>query len=263
MAESRFDVATRKRVAKWIVRASVLAITVALVAWWFFLREDPLAHLPTIDFRNTQPRVASAIRSFQNDVVNQPYSGQSWGHLAMVLMANLFSSEAEVCFVQAQRLDPDNFLWPYLQGINRGRDDPEAALPRLRQSTELHPDLPVTRMRLAESLMDLGQLDEAETHLQAVIRADPENARAQLAMGRIALFRGDMQNSLLWAKKATRQPVERGARLLMAQIYHRLQDRKAAAEQMEALERLPEDLPLDDPYLDAVFELRVDLNSMM
>src|SRR5947209_9301049 len=113
----------------------------------------------------------------------------------MVLSIHDFLAEADGCFANAEKFDGTEPRWPYLRGLARSGENPEDALPHLRRAAQLCGDLPAPHLRLAELLVERGDFDEAEGHIQRVLNRDPKDGRALLALGRISFARGRLQES--------------------------------------------------------------------
>ena len=248
------------RVQVWVVVVSGLVVIVALSLTWLIQKDDSLASPPLIDLNGSPPGVVAAITTARDGVLDEPASGEAWGHLAMVLRAHEFETEANVCFLEAERLDPHDIRWPYLLGVSLAVSDPQAAIDCYLRSIAIRPDLPLPRLRLAELSIHLDHLDQAETHLRAALDLDPGHARTLLDLGRVAFLRGDLQDSLQHAKQsAVQEPRKRATHELLSQIYHRLEDRDAAAKHLAIVQQIPEDeMGWHDPYVSEVMELRRD-----
>jgi tetratricopeptide (TPR) repeat protein len=248
------------RVQVWVVVVSGLVVIGALSLRWLIQNDDPPALPPSIDLTGSPPGVVAAITTARDAVLNEPESGKSWGQLAMALRAHEFETEANICFMEAERLDPHDIRWPYLRGVSLAVSDPQAAIECYLRSIEIHPNLPLPRLRLAELYIDLDQLDQAGTHLRAARDLDPGHARTLLDLGRVAFLRGDFQESLQHTKKsAMQEPMKRATHELLAQIYHRQDDRDAAAKHLSIVQQIPEDeMGWHDPYVSEVMELRRD-----
>ena len=125
-------------------------------------------------------------------VRRDPRSGTAWGHLGEVLGIHAQNQQALECFAEASRLDSNEPRWPYRLGLYLSiLEDPEKALPHLRRAVELldrfEPSNNVPRLLLAETLLELRQMEEAEAILGTVARAEPDNARVHHDLGLLAL----------------------------------------------------------------------------
>jgi tetratricopeptide (TPR) repeat protein len=243
------------------VLVAALALSAAAGATaWFVLRDDPLTRLPAIALEGTPEDVSAAITQARGAVLGSPDSDEAWGNLAMVLQAHGFEPQARVCFAEAERLDAQDHRWPYLRGVSVAAADRRAALDCYRRAVALRSDLPLLRLRLAELLIDLGRLDEAQTHLRAALERQPDSPRAQLGMARVAFQRGRWQESLERASRsAAGAPRQRATHELLAQIHHRLNQPEAATQQLEILQTIPGvETNWEDPLVSEVIRLRRD-----
>jgi tetratricopeptide (TPR) repeat protein len=210
----------------------------------------------------SDPAITAALREARHAAVAKPRSGAAWGHLGVVFLAHGFGSQARSCLARAEQLDPREPRWPYLQAIILVEDepDPQAALPKLLRTVEVcRDDPPAPRLRLAELLLSLGRLDEAQTQFGHLLGRQPEQARAHLGLARVALEQGNEAACRMHLQGAIASPYTRKAALgLLAAIDRRQSDREAQRE-LGQLNSVPDDLPLPDPYLEEYQDARVGL----
>ena len=242
----------RRRV---VVAVVVLAAAGATAGWWATHRAS-VPEPPAVDLAGADPEVAAAVESARAAVRREPSSGAAWGHLGMVLRAHDFGPEANACLAEAERLAPNEPRWPYLQGLTLILTDPDAGLRRLQRAVELCDNKPLApRLRLAETLLAQGRLDEAEEQLRRARAAEPGHPRVRLALGRLAYQRDDLAGSRNHLQAAADSPFGRKtARSLLAAVRQRLGDPGAADEAARAA-RLPDDPPWPDPFVEEVEEL--------
>ncbi len=258
MEPSRTELAAcpARRTSRSLRRAFLLAVLLAgaaVAAWmWYGRRPPPALQPPVVDTSGLDRDVAEAIEAARREVVASPRSARAWGKLGMIFVAHDFRGEGNACFAEAERLDPRDPRWPYLQGVTLEFGAPEEALPKLRRAVELAGNEPAPRLRLAETLLTVGQLDEAETLFRFVHQDDPENARALLGLGRVASARGETANSIALLRQAAASPYARkAAHVLLAQAYGRLPGKEREAEnERELIARLPADPGWPDPYVE-------------
>jgi tetratricopeptide (TPR) repeat protein len=111
------------------------------------------------------------------------------------------------------------------------------------------PDAP--ELCLAEVCLQQGRLDDAEPHFQHVLQHDPNNARAQLGLGRLACERGNLTGSLEHLKRAaTDKRTQKASAVLLAQVYHQLGDTAAANRERQRAADLPDDTAWPDPFVE-------------
>lgn len=227
--------------------------------YYYWLRVE-IPEPPTVEFANLEPPAAAAIQQARAAVLQSPRSAAAWGRLGVVLAAFKLFSDARACFACAERLDPRDFRWPYLQSQATELNDPEM-IPTLERAVEVAPNPPDTvRLDLAEALLAHSRLDEAEQHCREVLRHDSADPRAHLSLARLAFARGRLDESLASLQRAADSPfTQRAACLLLAQIHKAKGDAAVAAEDTQRLSQLPEDRPFPLPcFAEEMEQLRQD-----
>src|SRR5438034_11634100 len=125
---------------------------------------------PAVSFADADPVVADVLSAARQEVRRKPRSAAAWGRLGQLLRAHGYKPESNLCFAQAERLDPKDPRWPYLQGISLRSDDPEAAIGHLRRAVALGGSVPdALPLGLAEVCLQQRILDEAEQHFRQVL----------------------------------------------------------------------------------------------
>jgi tetratricopeptide (TPR) repeat protein len=205
--------------------------------------------------------VKAAIEAARNQVIEQPDSGEAWGHLGLTLAANLFDQEADRCLAEATRLSPDP-RWPFIRGVIALKRDPDRALPLLREGVEKGGEQPELqyqmKMRLGEALLERKELDEAEGVFASVWEQNHNDARAALGLGMIALARGGDANRaqaekyLLIARNSPGS--KKSATIQLASAATAREAREAYAKEVESL---PDDAPWPELMRDQVEELQL------
>jgi tetratricopeptide (TPR) repeat protein len=229
-------------------------IVIAAVAAYYGLR-DARPAMPEVDLQDEAPAVVAAVTGAQQEVCRSPRSGPAWGELGLVFLGNDLSAPAHVCFVNAERFEPTNAAWPYLQALRLLVDDREAALRALERAvaltTPLRPDTVAPRLVLAEALFAKDERTEARELLQQVVAIEPANARAEYNLGLIALAEARWEGGILHlARCGGNAYAGKRACAQLATAYQRLGNRVAAANFSRRAHELPEDRPWPDPYLE-------------
>ena len=195
----------------------------------------------------------------------EPALARGLGHLGELLRAHGYVPESNFCFAQAERLDPGDPRWPYLQGIGVQSADPEAAIGHLERAVARcgnTPDAP--RLTLAEVCLQQGRLDEAEGHFRQVLQDDPGNVRAHLGLGRSALERATRGDAVAHLERsAASRLTEKASRVLLAQAYQQLGDAAAAGRERARALDLPADPPWPDPFLEEVVSLMIGKHARL
>ena len=244
----------------------VITLAAVGVGFGFFLlllfgfgNRDDVAP-PELDLIGVSSEVAAALTQARQWVLANPASAPAWGQLGMELRAHEFGSEAEFCYEQAERLDPHDWRWPYLLGVNRTYTDEEDAKSCFRRAVALRPDYAPARHRLAELLLGQTLLAEAKQQLDEVIRRSPDDPRALLGLARVEWQNENVDASRIWAEKsAALRAGQRATHELLSQIYHELGHPQSVQRQLDILKELPPGKTnWEDPLVAEVLSMRRD-----
>lgn len=238
---------------RWPVFAAAVVV-VLLVGWygwhWYTTPEPPAIDLGA----DSDPRLAQTVEDARQQVVRSPRSAAAWGHLGQLLLAHAYVVEAKPCLRQAERLDPSDPRWPYLQGWGDLLNHPEDAAPEFERAVQrsggdaLREE--TARLRLAQTLLDRGELDGAEGEFRALLGTQYADALAHLGLGSIALDTGKLGDAVMHLEIATASPLCRkraGAQLAAA---HRRRGEPALADEWDRrMQDLRKDADWPDPFL--------------
>ncbi len=248
---------------RWVLVLGVLGLGIVAVlvgrAVWP-PRQTVAVMLPDVPLDGVDPSIAEAVTRELDAVAAEPENGDAWGRLGMVLYAHELVLEAVDSFTEATLLDPGDFRWPYLRGMVLGEVDLAEGLPYIRQALNLEPGNVFLRLRLAEFLLDLRELEESEQIFRQVLQLARDHPRAQLGLARLSAMRGDDQAAIKLASQAViGAPGIRPVHELLAQLYHRNGNAKAATAQLQIAQKIPsERLVWPDPILAEVILLCAD-----
>ncbi|MDE2978550.1 MAG: tetratricopeptide repeat protein [Acidobacteriota bacterium] len=156
---------------------------------------------------------------------------------------------ALACYREAQRIDPGDWRWPYLEAFALdARGDLEPAARRYRTVLASTPNRVTVLLRLAEVERRLGRSSAAEALWREALGLDPDQPAAHYGLGRIALDGGDAA--------AAAKALERALELAPAagRVHHALAlarrdlgDREHAGFHLERANETP--APVDDPLV--------------
>lgn len=247
-------------------RTLFLAIAIATlivvgVGGWYLLR-PPAALPPKIDLTNADPDVSQAVQAALTEVENDPRNAATWGKLGMVLRAHDFEAPCVEAFREAERLDPKEARWPYLQGLTLLLSQPNDGIACLRRAVDRgSSNSSSVRLRLAEALLASGEMDEAESHAQKIGASDP---RAALVLARVAAARGDWIGSLKLLDRHRDEPnCQKQLTILRGQALLRMKRESEGESELKRARELPEDPNWADPLVREVERLRVGPSAQM
>ena len=213
---------------------------------------------PELELASLEKSLHVPYEAYTRRVMQEPRSADAWGELGMFFFAHQFEHEANTCLSEAARLDPDEFRWPYLLGLNLSVADPDAAIRHWSRVAELRPSLAIVHLRLGELYLHLEQREQARQAIQRGLELDPREARGLVAMARLELEEGKSEIALQWlAQIPTELLQSRAVYELRSQIQQRLGNYEAAVEDLTRSEQLP-DVPLvwRDPIAAEVLAMR-------
>ena len=255
----------RPKQSRRVVLLAVLAFSGAtmVAGFYFYLRYPPVPDPPVIAQTGIDPALASAVDSARAGVLRFRNSAEAWGRLGMLLLAHDYKVQAATSFAQAELLEPKQPNWPYYDGIALADIQTEIAVTKFQRAAELKgAEADVLRLRLADALLALDRLDEAQAQFSRVATTDPANARAQLGLGRVALRRGQAKECVSYLEQARADPRTRKAALgLLAQARQMLGEGDAAVRLQRDAAEAPDDQAWPDPWWKEVLDLRIGKNA--
>lgn len=239
---------------KWLASSLVILTALAVFVAWRITAPP----VPVVNTAGFDPVIAAAITEASKAVSRSPRSAGARGRMGMVLLAHEVRVEARQCFVQASGFAPREPRWPYLLGLAQLIDSPMAAATNLDRAVRLFPESEFTpRLKLADSLLSLGRLEEAEAHFRHVWLRDTNSAPAALGLGKIANARDRTAEAAEFLAVATRDPSARkAAHRLLLSVYQRLGRTNDTKQISRVLAELPNDTALPDPVFAEVERLK-------
>jgi len=166
------------------------------------------------------------------EVRSKPRSGAAWGKLGLVLKAAGLRTEANSCFVQAEKLDAKDPRWPYFQNTI-------ASLKRALSRAGLQEVF--VRNRLGELHVEAGQWSEAEEHFRL--------AGNSLGLAQIAYGQSQWQNALTHLERARQNKCRAtAATALLATVNLRLGKTNEAHALSAEAAALPPDPTCPNPF---------------
>jgi tetratricopeptide (TPR) repeat protein len=240
------------RLSKFLFVLAPIAVA-AVAASCYLYRSYMVPALPPVPLEKMDRPVAELIASAQEEVRQAPRSGAAWGKLAMITGLNGYPEQALACLIQAERFDPTEPQWPYLHAHSLLLDNPRAALPHYQRALELavtQDQCAAIHFRLAVTMAELGRLDAAEQHLEALRQIEPESARAHFGAALVADARDERQAARQHLEALLGSPFgRRHAHVRLAAIALADGDEELTHGYQRRLGQLPADLPWPDPFL--------------
>lgn len=246
-----------RRLVVVLLGLTILAAGVNAARWLF---QPALEALPTAATEPLEPRVRELMESAAAIVAIDSRSAAAWGDLGAVYFAHNFEPQAQGCFRNAERLAPGDYRWPYLLGVSLIHTDGDQMLAAYRRAAERCGKRAHVQLRLVETLLERGELEEAESQIQLVLAHAPSHSRAQFAQARLLLARGKLEEAKSWAERCAAGAADKRApHLLLAHLCRRTHDAQGEAKAVAALEQIPDGFTSwEDPDVADVFDLSQD-----
>ncbi|MEE9295445.1 MAG: tetratricopeptide repeat protein [Phycisphaerae bacterium] len=189
-----------------------------------------------------EPLVAATISNARSQVLEDPYSAESWGVLGCVFDAHLQYDAAIACYAQASTLDPSDFRWAYLNARLKAYLDHPQAVALLKSALKLRPDYLALRVWLADTLFRENRLDEAEKRYLSALQLDTEHPRVLLGLGRVAFLLGRIDEASQYLRRCEGiKPNWKELQSLLARVHRQQGDHEAARRAAKWAAELPKD----------------------
>jgi tetratricopeptide (TPR) repeat protein len=244
---------------RWVIVAS-LSFALALPAGAVDrpqLTPLPLPDLSTMEdatrrrLEELQERVASLEPSASDEALAEAY-----GTLGTYYIAHHLNDAGEVAFVNAERLDPTDFRWPYYLGfIYRIVGRLELEREAYERALALRPEDVPALLHLAELHLALGEDEEAYRLFRRTLELSPAEAAAYGGLGRAADALGHYEEAVDHLSRALElQPQATIVHYQLALAYRRLGNMEAARAHLE--QRGDREIGFADPLLAAIEPLK-------
>jgi tetratricopeptide (TPR) repeat protein len=242
---------------------------ISLVSLFLFVAQatpPTSSFFPSFTLDSFPPAALQLLEPARQRAVAQPNDPGAIGAFGRALHAWEQWNAAHEVYVRAGELAPRAFEWPYLDAIvlQRLARHADAAV-RLREAVRLSAEYLPARVRLAEALLDAGELEESQTLFTALIGEPAATPAAEVGLGRIAAARQQHQEAIAHFQRAVSLFPELGAAYYaLALSYRALGRRDEAQRALEQHGRYGARWPaLTDPVLAAVTDLREDAGAIL
>lgn len=195
----------------------------------------------------TRAQVAELLAQEQPDRV--ALAG-AYGQLGALLLLLEIEAQADLCFRNAQTLQPGEFRWPYYAGyLAMTAGNVEEALSHLRIAEAIDPSYPTLRLRLGKVHLDRNELAQARTALEQITDIPGLSAAANYHLGQIALMERRHEDAVAHLEQAlAANPNADEVHYPLAQAYRGLGQNDLARDHLSRFQ--PRDPVAEDPLLD-------------
>jgi tetratricopeptide (TPR) repeat protein len=189
------------------------------------------------DISGTAPQVQTQLRQQYTSLQQKISSGappaelaEAYGAMGRLFIATEFYDAADVCFSDAQMLQPSDMRWPYyLAHVERLRNQPAKAAALFERVLALQPDHVPSLIWLGAMRLITGDSDGAEAPLNKALALQPRDAAALYHAGRVALGKRQYQLAIdRLSASATAAPQASSVQYPLSLAYRGLGDTKNA-----------------------------------
>jgi tetratricopeptide (TPR) repeat protein len=239
---------------KLLLLIAVILAGAGVGAYFYFTFGASYPSPPEVPSEDLEARVKESLSRVREQALNNPSSADAWGTLGKHFLANDLRAEASICLAQAERLDPNDPQWPYLQVFPFMNDGTlELAVPCLRRAVNRldarDDNTSAPRFLLGETLLELGEYDEAEHWIVVAQKLEPNDSRGNFDLGLLAIARREWQTAHSLLTRCLGSPfVQKKARVQLAAVCRRLGDTAQAEAFRQEADRLGEDADFPDPF---------------
>jgi len=239
---------------RWQFCTVVLAVCLSCCA----LRGEDSPKLPTLNLNDFPAEVRDQVQQAYEAARQRPRDSEVVGKLGMLLDLYDRPEQALVCYRRATQLNAGSFQWLYYLAsllAKQGKHAEAAAV--FKQALQTDPSYLPARLKLAENLLDSGEIDESKEAYSEIVDDIPGAAEAYYGLGRIAVLRGDPAAAQkLFRKACDLFPTYGPAHYALAQVDRKLGSTKEAEQEL-ALYAHHEAVvpPVDDPLRDQLRKL--------
>jgi protein O-GlcNAc transferase len=236
-----------------------------LISSWIFVAQTTPA-LPALALETYPPAAREAIARVHARATARPNDVAAVGDLGHALHAWEQWSAAHDVYSRAAALAPQAFEWRYLDAIvlQRLARHADAAV-RLREALQLSSGYLPARVKLAEALLESGEVEESKTLFVALADEPAATPAAEVGLGRIAAAQQRHNEAIAHFQRAVSLFPELGAAHYgLALSYRALGRRDDAQRALEQHGRYGARWPaLTDPVLAVVSALREDAGAIL
>src|SRR5712692_234255 len=239
-------------------------LSAALLSFALAAAQVALPPLPQLALDTYPTPAREAVSRAGRDATARLTDPSAVGTLARTLHAWEQWDAAHEAYARAQALAPNAFEWHYLDAVVLQRLARHAdAAARFEAALRRSPDYLPARVKVAEALLDAGDLERAKRAFAALGPEPAAGPAAELGLGRIAAAGGRHDEAVAHLERAVTLFPEWGAAHYALALSYRALGRRDDAQR--ALERHAQYGPrwpaLEDPVLAAVTALRDDAQT--
>ena len=165
----------------------------------------PLPDLSRVD-AGVQAQVRGRYETLKRalgDRTEAPELATAFGQYGMVLQAAEYYDVAEPCYLNAQKLAPEEIRWPYyLSGLYKSRGETDKAEAAFKRVLTLRPDDLPALIGLGRLHLDQGRPEAAEPVFMKAYGFAPRTVAVLAGLGRVAVAKHDYAQAVKYLEDA-------------------------------------------------------------
>jgi tetratricopeptide (TPR) repeat protein len=222
--------------------------------------------LPALALDSFPPAAREAVSRVYAAATRNPNEVESVGALARTLQAWEIWDAAHLTYARLLQLDRKSFEWSYLDGVvlQRLARHGDAAV-QFRRALAIKGDYLPARVKLAEALLDAGELEESKRLFEGLVKEPAAEPVAEFGLGRIASADDGLSDAAAHFEKAIALYPELGAaHYALALTYRKLGRRDDARRELALHEQYGARWPaIPDAALDRVNALKDNASTLI
>lgn len=144
-----------------------------------------------------EARFSSLKSTIGNRALTRDDLAAAYGEMGKLLMAAAFLDAAEACYLNAQKLAPNDRRWPYYLGhLYKGKGPIEKSVSSFERALQLVPDDVAAMVWLGEAYLAEGRADAADRLFAEALALQPSVAAARFGAGRAALAKREYRRAV-------------------------------------------------------------------
>nr|VFJ65516.1 MAG: Flp pilus assembly protein TadD, contains TPR repeats [Candidatus Kentron sp. FW] len=229
------------------------------------VQETPrtLLPVPTPDLSRVEEAVKQHLEGAHTDLVSLQDNpditklelGEAYGRLGQIYHVHRLDDAARACYHNAGQLLEKDVRWPYLLGyLYQQRVQLSDAARSYRRTLELYANYSPAQLRLAQVLLGLNRIDEAEELLEQISNVPEFQGIAAFELGKAALRKGRHAKAVEWLTRAyAKHPEASKIHYPLAMAYRGLGNIEAARHHLRQRGDLEPVIP--DPLVEELADL--------
>ncbi len=243
-----------------------LPLPLVLAAWAVSTVGQSAAMLPALPLDTYLPAMREVVGRAYRDAESHPSDAARTGSLGRLLQAWEQWGAAHDAYTRAAGLAPATFEWRYLDACVLARlARPAEAAAQFKEALAIRPDYLPARAKLADALLESGQLDESRRMFTGLLSEPVAEPQAVFGLGRLAAAEGRHAEAVTKFERALALFPEWGAANYSLALSLRALGRRDEAQR--ALEQHAQYGPrwpaIEDPVLAGVADVRTDPAARM